>query len=212
MHSYPYLSHRRFTDVSLPSYSCSPNSIWTFDPLSLSFQLWAVRKIPAGEQVTLPYITCSDDYEERRVWLVNYGFECTCPACLDHKESDIRRCAIFHSKMGTMDQIKLWIKSKSFSDDFLISPAMKHLKQMEAEGLESIDQYCDRLAEVFLCSVALGWNNEAVRYRGLLMQHKGRIERKRRLEQSLAFCVIKGTMNEDDVTKHPSWNARARRR
>jgi hypothetical protein len=208
MHSYPYLAHRQFADVSLPSYSCSPNSTWTFDSLSLSFQLWAVRKIPAGEQVTLSYTGYKDDYKHRRDWLLHYDFECICPACLDHKESDIRRRKVFNTKMITIDRIKMWIKSKTSSDEFLISPAMKHLEMMEAEGLEAIDQYCDRLAEVFLCSVALGWKNEAVRYRGLLMQHQGRIERH---EQSLAFCVTKGTMNEDDVTKHPSWNARRAR-
>jgi hypothetical protein len=180
--------------------------------LSLSFQLWAVRKIPTGEQLTLPYIDCSNDYEERCVWLVNYGFKCICPACLDHKESDIRRRAIFNTEMSNIHRIKQWIESKSFSDDFLISPAMKHLEQIEAEGLEYIDQYCDRLAEVFLCSAALGRKNEAVRYRGLLLQHKGRMERKKQRDQSLAFGVIESTKDEDDVTKHPGWNACVRHR
>jgi hypothetical protein len=178
--------------------------------LSLSFQLWAVRKIPAGEQVTLAYAGFGN-YEDRRDWIRRYGFECVCPACLDHKESDVRRRKVFNTKMSTIDRIKMWIDSKSFSDDFLISPAMKHLEMMETEGLEAIDQYCDRLAEVFLCSVALGRKNEAVRYRGLLMQHKVRIERDDSLNRSLAIQVLKGTMGEDDVTKHPSWNARRAR-
>jgi hypothetical protein len=185
--------------------SCSPNSVYTFDPVSLSFQLWAVRKIKAGEEVTITYSDLSADYARRREVLLRYGFECTCPACLEPEQSDVRRHAALNKKPRTLKDVKKWIKSKTALNDFLIGPAMKHLEMMEKEGLEALGEYCERLAEVFLCSVALGWKDEAVRYRELLMQHQGRIERSK---ESLSLRVLEGTKDEPDVTKHPQWNAR----
>jgi hypothetical protein len=130
----------------LSATSCSPNTAYTFDPVSLSFQLWAVRKISAGEELTFAYADLAADYAERLEPLLRYGFICTCPACLEPKQSDIRRRAALDTKARTLEEIKQWIKSKTASDDFLIAPAMKHLEMMEKEGLEA-------LGELVMCRV-----------------------------------------------------------
>jgi hypothetical protein len=179
--------------------------LFAFDPESISFRLWAVRKIAVDEEITISYSPLDADYEDRRTQLLRYGFECTCQACSDPKQSDIRRRAVLNSEPATLKEIKKWIKSKTAPDEFLITPAMKHLEMIEKEGLEALGEYSEKLAEAFLCSVALGWKDEAIKYRGMLMQRRGRIEK---FSGSLSYSILEGAKGEPDVTKHPRWNAR----
>ncbi|CAA6658308.1 unnamed protein product [Spirodela intermedia] len=45
----------------------------------------ALRPIAKGEEVTISYIDEELPYEERQALLVDYGFECRCPRCLEEE-------------------------------------------------------------------------------------------------------------------------------
>ncbi|KAK9805419.1 hypothetical protein WJX73_003394 [Symbiochloris irregularis] len=65
------------------NHSCDPNAHAMKGPEDLdgSAVLLAKRGINAGEEITISYIDESMEYEDRRVALLDYGFECRCVRC-----------------------------------------------------------------------------------------------------------------------------------
>lgn len=50
--------------------------------ISYSMSLYALRPIPAGEEITFTYTTLTDARDTRRARLMNaYRFHCECPRC-----------------------------------------------------------------------------------------------------------------------------------
>ncbi|KAJ6593428.1 hypothetical protein B0H19DRAFT_917092 [Mycena capillaripes] len=73
--------------------SCSPNTAPRFNMASFSYQLYAVRDIAAGEELTYQYADVALPTAERQKALKPYDFVCACPSCQD-PGSDGRREAI----------------------------------------------------------------------------------------------------------------------
>ncbi|KAJ7716516.1 hypothetical protein B0H16DRAFT_456014 [Mycena metata] len=78
-------------DISRLNHSCSPNTSTSFDLASLSYRLYAVRDIVAGEELTYQYTNVEVPASERRQVLKGYDFVCACAACKDAPASDVRR-------------------------------------------------------------------------------------------------------------------------
>jgi hypothetical protein len=64
------------------NHSCLPNCNRYFDGYEMTIE--AIRDIKAGEELTIPYLSCVyDDKERRKTTLeLNLGFDCNCIACL----------------------------------------------------------------------------------------------------------------------------------
>ncbi|KAF4590780.1 hypothetical protein EYR40_009377 [Pleurotus pulmonarius] len=129
-----------FKDASRINHSCSPNTIRHFDRPSLSMQMYAVREIKEGEEITTQYCNPLAPYAARRKALKPYGIRCDCPACLNPAKSDKIRYRIGCVK-DAMPAIVKWAGNHKLPDNLLLGPSLELLKLMEDEGLEASKPY-----------------------------------------------------------------------
>ncbi|KAL1717202.1 hypothetical protein EV715DRAFT_254114 [Schizophyllum commune] len=120
-------------DISRANHSCRPNASHFFDTKWFAMVLRPVRPIKAGEEICISYFAGGcPPYEERKVELASYGFECKCEACLDPVASDARRL-----------EIATPLESQLQRGD--ISGALKatlgRIALIRKEGLEELQQY-----------------------------------------------------------------------
>ncbi|KAF7351029.1 SET domain-containing protein [Mycena sanguinolenta] len=125
-------------EISRVNHSCSPNTTAHFDVITFSFQLFAVRDIAQGEELTLTYTDLKAPAEMRQSDLEPYGFHCTCSACATSCTSDALR---ERSMTMQIDNI----------DDGLLKLAL-----LEEQGLESSGQYCKTLETVMELYIGIG--------------------------------------------------------
>ncbi|KAJ7236215.1 hypothetical protein C8J57DRAFT_1194459 [Mycena rebaudengoi] len=125
-------------DISRLNHSCSPNTATRFDMLSFSYQLFAVRDIPAGEELTYQYVgDVVVPTAERHKSLKPYDFVCTCAACTDAPASDVRRATI---KAFAADAQALRMRT---DPDAFLETCRAQLALIEREGLEHTPSYFD---------------------------------------------------------------------
>lgn len=149
-----------FSFLSSPSLSCGPNAFYRWDPASLSITLEAVRPIPAGSEITIPYIDCLQPRVDRRKQLKSlYHFDCYCQHCDVHwsepnavVQSDMNRRELleFNNQTPTFED---WCESDA-PDDALIELHLRALKIRVAEGLE-LFQYKRHIDLIAMCYGAL---------------------------------------------------------
>ena len=64
------------------NHSCVPNLVHTYNMETKLKTFHTVRDVAAGEELTISYCGgCLHTWSERREFLENYGFICTCEAC-----------------------------------------------------------------------------------------------------------------------------------
>ncbi|KAF4577219.1 hypothetical protein EYR36_005206 [Pleurotus pulmonarius] len=143
-----------FKDASRINHSCSPNTFRHFDRLSLSMQMYAVREIKEGEEITAHYCDPLSPYAARRKALKPYGIRCDCPACLNPAKSDKIRYRISCVK-DAIPAIVKWAGNPKLPDDLLLGPSLELLKLMEDEGLQASKAYERVLYHLFLIYSAL---------------------------------------------------------
>ncbi|KAJ7099538.1 hypothetical protein B0H15DRAFT_551011 [Mycena belliarum] len=137
-------------DISRLNHSCSPNTAARFDIASLSYQLYAVRDIAAGEELTYQYTPVNYSAVERQKGLNSYDFVCACTACLDAPASDARRAALAAFKPDVME----WVYDRTRPDDWLLVKCREHLELIEREGLQQIGLHFDivkAMMEAYIC-------------------------------------------------------------
>ncbi|KAF7295981.1 Aldehyde dehydrogenase [Mycena kentingensis (nom. inval.)] len=140
--------------------SCSPNTGSRWIDASISYNVFAVRDIAEGEELTLTYAEPLDPAAKRQLTFRPYGFSCTCDACRDPTKSDARRATIVAFKTDENDTSS-WAYNSALSDDWLIKRCLKQLALIEQEKLESVQQYYDVLYALFECYMALGDTQKA---------------------------------------------------
>ncbi|KAJ6466295.1 hypothetical protein C8R45DRAFT_485048 [Mycena sanguinolenta] len=139
-------------DISRLNHSCSPNTDRVFDLPSLSFRLYAVRDIPAGEELTLSYVEVDVPTAERQKSLKPYGFTCTCAACTD-PSSDARRATIEASAPNVL----MWATfDRTLPDDWVLKKALHQLELHTNEKLEYLNGYSDATRAVMEAYICLG--------------------------------------------------------
>ncbi|KAJ7236038.1 hypothetical protein C8J57DRAFT_1479364 [Mycena rebaudengoi] len=135
-------------DISRLNHSCSANTSSRWDLLSFSFQLFAVRDIDAGEELTYTYTDAFLSTAKRQADLKSYDFVCTCAACTDASASDERRAVISAFNPST-EQL-----STPTDIDGLITKYHAQMARIEREGLEHKDEYFNvttLLLEMYIC-------------------------------------------------------------
>ncbi|KAI0076819.1 hypothetical protein K474DRAFT_1196426 [Panus rudis PR-1116 ss-1] len=126
------------------SYSCTPNSHWTFRVESFAIEVRAKAAIKKGDQIFAPYTFLDEPRSERRkILLKGYKFLCDCPSCSlpdsDSRVSDARRKRILqltHEEMRR-DGIKIlkWLASPNTPDLQLIDECKDVINLMDTERI-----------------------------------------------------------------------------
>ncbi|KAJ7772050.1 hypothetical protein DFH07DRAFT_913816 [Mycena maculata] len=137
-------------DISRLNHSCSPNTQPRFDMVSLSYQLFAVRDIAAGEELTYQYTDAARSAAARKAGLKPYDFVCSCVACKAGPASNARRAAIAAFRASG----QAWILDRTLPDDWFPSKCREQLALIAREGLEHHPQYFATtrgMMEAYIC-------------------------------------------------------------
>ncbi|KAJ7211798.1 hypothetical protein B0H12DRAFT_1276660 [Mycena haematopus] len=123
-----------------------------FDMPSFSYRLYAVRDIPAGEELTYCYVDVEVPTAERQKSLEPYGFVCTCPACTD-PSSDARRASLEPS----MPSLLMWaVFDRTLPIDWMIKKSLQQLvlQVLTKEKMQCHSKYSEAtraIMEVYIC-------------------------------------------------------------
>ncbi|KAF7315060.1 SET domain-containing protein [Mycena indigotica] len=115
------------------NHDCTPNTHYSFSTETFSGQLFAVRPIQVGEELTLGYVDLAAPREIRKKGLrAKYMFECTCSTCELPVEqalvSDIRRREIARYFLKMAD-------GKKIPDGATLGEAKQLIQYARDEGL-----------------------------------------------------------------------------
>ncbi|KAJ7772071.1 hypothetical protein DFH07DRAFT_734269 [Mycena maculata] len=132
-------------EISRLNHSCSPNTTAKFDVASFSYQLFAARDIPKGEELKFSYTALNALAEARQTELEPYGFRCTCSACRT-PESDARRALSFVFPVETIED------------------CLEKLSLLEEEGLQVAEEYCETLKSLMNLYLGRGDVHNASKY------------------------------------------------
>ncbi|KAJ7212157.1 hypothetical protein GGX14DRAFT_362318 [Mycena pura] len=185
--------------LSRLNHSCSPNTQPCFDKASISHQLWAVRDIAAGEELTFQYSEATCSAAERNEALKPYNFTCTCASCADPATSDPRRRAI-----GYPPSVEMWAANRELSDDWLIQKCLEQLVLIKREKLEYLDQYYAAMMHLTATYICLGDAKQASEWAAraqkcVWMSGRGYISQEELLDPASAA-----------YPEHPLWRLRFR--
>ncbi|KAL1659049.1 hypothetical protein GGF50DRAFT_131319 [Schizophyllum commune] len=121
-----------FDKLSRVNHSCTPNAVFTWDSLSFSGSLRAIRDIQPDEEITITYCDPSLSTAERAAVLAPYDIVCDCPACKDGAASDARRNDIF-AKFDQVEELE--------SNDAQRETLLSVIELIEEEGAEVLPEY-----------------------------------------------------------------------
>ncbi|KAI4521421.1 SET domain-containing protein [Schizophyllum commune Loenen D] len=121
-----------FDKLSRVNHSCTPNAVFSWDSLSFSGSLRAIRAIQPDEEITITYCDPSLSTAERAAVLAPYDIVCDCPACKDGAASDARRNDIF-AKFDQVEELE--------SNDAKRETLLSVIELIVEEGAEVLPEY-----------------------------------------------------------------------
>ncbi|KAK5988286.1 SET domain-containing 5-like protein [Cladobotryum mycophilum] len=74
--------HALFTQTSRLNHACRPNCYYLFDRETLTHSVYTIRDVQPGEELSISYIDPVATYAERQEEIRNWGFNCSCFACM----------------------------------------------------------------------------------------------------------------------------------
>ncbi|KAF2140622.1 uncharacterized protein K452DRAFT_299354 [Aplosporella prunicola CBS 121167] len=117
-------------EASRFNHSCTPNADYTWNPALKKLTVHTVRKISAGDEITLTYVPVLESRAARRDALEPYGFECDCDVCTADARlwmlSDERRQKIY----DIMQSFMHW-KAMSKEDEDITEPTLDQKRLLE---------------------------------------------------------------------------------
>jgi hypothetical protein len=163
---------------------------------SFSYQLFSVRDIANGEELTYQYTHVSCSAAERRKELVPYDFFCACPACTDAAASDVRRTTIEAFSPNVLE----WVLDPKLADDWFVAQCLKHLALIVQEGLEHLPQHYSLVKALMEAHICLGDAQAA-------SEGAAKLGRFLWAEPSEDFKTLKTLVDSDSAAykKHPMW-------
>lgn len=145
-------------------FSCSPNVARHWDTASFSMQIFAVRAIKEGEEITTEYCDLLAPAAQRQAELAPYGIsQCVCPSCSNPAVSDPLRARI-RVISRKMDDAGGWM-NLDFPEKPDVKPLLGDLITIAKEGLEELDEYGYILWELFKTYATLQDSKNMLAYR-----------------------------------------------
>jgi len=141
--------------VSRINHSCCPNVSNKFYVPAFAFEVFAVRDIPAGEEITTTYVDVFAPAAERQDQLEEYGFQCTCPACADPAAFDRIRGILDDAPRPNMD------------GSVSLKAALQMLSMIERVGLHGSESHCEYLVCTAIACRLAGQFDKADMYNDL---------------------------------------------
>ncbi|KAJ8508559.1 hypothetical protein ONZ45_g9166 [Pleurotus djamor] len=151
----PELHYAVFDDVSRINHSCCPNAVARWDPSTLTIQVYALRSISLGEEITISYVDLSLPTADRQSFLrTRYNFACTCQGC-ENNDDDLLRAFLLQEHYS-FDDIFDWARNPNPTDTTNKQHLDFCLSMMESRGLQGLEAYPLFLYQLVLVCTALG--------------------------------------------------------
>ncbi|CAI6084433.1 unnamed protein product [Clonostachys chloroleuca] len=149
-----------FTTFCRMNHSCVPNTCWVYDEVT-GMEVYAVRDITEGEEITDSYTEVACSRESRAKELANWGFRCACTACEGPEAEviDIRRRRVA--------QIRELLELYSRKDE---KPVFSEVPKTDLEALKLAEESVSLLSLENLVEelgAAHGWCAKFARRAGL---------------------------------------------
>ncbi|RYO36402.1 hypothetical protein AA0111_g3072 [Alternaria arborescens] len=126
------------------NHACRPNTLWRFDDYTLSFEVFALRDIKPGEEITRSY-----GYEKRprrrrvKTLMANFGFQCACPLCTADDDGVMES----NDRLSEIKALKSVLPTDEKDSPQLLGLLPKLIEQLEQEELfAELPQYEEILA------------------------------------------------------------------
>ncbi|KAK0457342.1 uncharacterized protein EV420DRAFT_1644086 [Desarmillaria tabescens] len=145
--------------LSRLNHSCSPNICRKWNAASFSMQIRAAHDIEEGEELTTAYCAILNPAAKRQTDLALYNFKCTCAACLNPSQSDVKREGFSHRPT----LIPPFVGKGKGKGDWL-DPALNMLADMEEEGVQASLYYKAILYQLATTCVYMGDKDRALMY------------------------------------------------
>ncbi|KAI1854736.1 hypothetical protein JX265_002373 [Neoarthrinium moseri] len=98
-----------FPEISRMNHDCRPNADYQFDPETYTQHVHAVRRIAAGEEITISYIDPIQTQKDRLNRLNNsWHFPCSCSACTQNKHFTAASDARIQQILELRKQLRNW--------------------------------------------------------------------------------------------------------
>lgn len=160
-----------YADICRINHSCQPNCAHSFDTSAAHGEIHALRRIAAGDELTLTYVEARWPRAERREELAEkYGFICRCNACrAPNLHSDLRRWAVHccEQVLGNCSQ-SFKVSAPPVKRAACLRRSAEILRLVALEGLEAAEDVdaraCSCLARLHGRSeLQSRWTNECLR-------------------------------------------------
>ncbi|KAI5458308.1 hypothetical protein BGZ63DRAFT_493451 [Mariannaea sp. PMI_226] len=153
-----------FTTFCRMNHSCTPNTSWMYDETTGMMEVYAVRDITNGEEITDSYTDVARSRESRVKELENWGFQCQCMACQgpDAVEHDVRRRRI--------KQIRGILELYQESQRDHVKPVFAEMPKTDHEAFQLAEESLTLLSQEQLVEdlgMAHGWCAKFARAAGL---------------------------------------------
>ncbi|KAH7355791.1 hypothetical protein BKA66DRAFT_502655 [Pyrenochaeta sp. MPI-SDFR-AT-0127] len=182
-------------EVARINHACRPNALWRFNDYTLAFDVFALRDIKPGEEITISYGFGMRGRKRRMLSIeVNLGFACRCPLCT----ADDAGIEQSNDNLSEIKALKSVLPTDPKENAELLRLLPSLIKVLLEEELHAeVPQYEEILAYTFS---SFGVEERAKYWAGRARKHWAVIAGKDSWEQRRCGDL------EDDVKGHATWN------
>ncbi|PMD39279.1 SET domain-containing protein [Hyaloscypha variabilis F] len=180
--------------VARINHACRPNTYYRFDEATHMMELFALRKIKAGEELSYSYGYSEMAHEERHQFLQeHWGFECTCSHCTAPPEF----IAKSDDRVQQIKELEGKLSKEPRNHRRQLAIVAKLLRLFDEEGLVTPKaRYCEIAS---YAANQLGDEARAVKYGELARQHWSILAGPKSWEVQRMEVLLR------DPKGHPSW-------
>ncbi|KAF1847010.1 SET domain-containing protein [Cucurbitaria berberidis CBS 394.84] len=181
-------------EVARINHACRPNALWRFNDYTLAFDVFALKDIKAGEEITLSYGLETRSHR-RRVKSIeaNFGFTCGCPLCT----ADEAIIEESNDRLSEIKSLKSVLPTDEKDSPQLLALLPPLISTLEKEDLHNqLPMYEEILAYTWS---SFGIEDRAKYWAGRARKHWAIIAGKESWEQKRCGDL------EADVKSHATW-------
>ncbi|EMD65215.1 hypothetical protein COCSADRAFT_160188 [Bipolaris sorokiniana ND90Pr] len=181
-------------EIARINHACRPNTLWRFNDYTLTFEVFALKDIKPGEEITRSYGFEKRSHGRRvRSLEANFGFTCACPLCTASDEEIMAS----NDRLSEIKALKSVLPSDPEEADRTLEILPSLVEQLEKEDLiAELPSYEETLAYTWSM---FGEEEKAKYWAGKAQKHWAIVAGKESWEQRRC-----GDM-EQDVKGHKTW-------